>query len=452
MKVEQIASAINQVFPNAVGGRDADGNPTNIVLQTDLSNTVDFMKAVDSTYQLGANFNTYFPQIADKVGYTIFIGDDEGDDDEFELLRIGFDAGSIVEMLMFVDGEFKDNTAWDTIISGTETAPPTFDEMFGLHPAEVHATYANHAVTLATDPYTVTYQQWKSAVTSAANLERFANMIEARWRGKLKQLRMMLKRMQVCAWAAEKKRLKSGIINLLALYKQKYPNATTTAATAPVDRDFLRFMNSQCNIISRVLRNRTGLYNPAGYVNPIPESRLKFLLYAPYAQYMASNLYADTYHDDYVKLSGYSEVSYWQAVGNGLDDATKMQVNTVTEGSGGAAVYIDGLVGVMFDERAIYQTNDEPRTAAVRNDFGNWTNYQHQLTVGLHATTDPNGVVLVISDYDMNIAASSGTTAPSNWAALITAGIYTEDGSGGYTKVTSGTAWAAGTRYYNKIA
>lgn len=452
MTPAQIASTINAAFPNVVGAKDADGNNTNVVLAENLSNVVDFMKAVDSTYQLGRNFNTYFPNWVDKVGYTIYIEDNEDDEDEFELMRIGFDAGSIVEMIMFKDGEFTDNTAWDTIISGTETAPPTFDEMFGLHRAEIHATYSNHAVTLATEPYSVTYQQWKSGTRSPADLVRFANGIAARWKAKIKQMRMKLKRMQVQAWALEKKLAKSGIINLLAEYKKKFPSATTTAATAATDKDFLRYAHTLIEVIVRDLRQRTGLFNPAGYINPVPKSREKFLLYSPFAKYMESYLYADTFHDSYVKLDGYSEVSYWQGIGDGLDDATKMRMASVTENSGGATVYLDGVVGVIFDERAIYQTNDEPRTAAQPNDFGNWTNYQNQLTVGLHGTLDLNGVVMVLSDYDLNVAASSGTQAPSNWTALITAGIYTEDGSGGYTKVTSGTAWAANTRYYNKIA
>lgn len=452
MTPAQIASTMNAAFPNVEGGRDSDGNVTNVVLAENLSNVVDFMEAVDSTYQLGRNFNTYFPNWVDKVGYTMYITDNEGDEDEFDLMRVGFDSGSIVEMIMFKDGEFTDNTAWDTIISGTETAPPTFDEMFGLHRAEIVATYSNSAVTLATDPYSVTYQQWKSGTRSPAGLVRFANGIAARWAGKIKQMRMKLKRMQVQAWALEKKMAKSGVINLLALYKKAFPSATTTAASAKYDAGFLKFAHTQIEVIAKNMRSRLGLYNPNGYVNPVPADRLKFLLYAPYAKYMESYLYADTYHDSYVKLKGYNEVTYWQSIGDGLDDDTKMSMACVTKNSGGSTVYLDGVVGVMFDERAIYQTNNEPRTAAQPNDFGNWTNYQNQLTVGLHDTLDLNGVVLVISDYDLNVAASSGTTAPSNWAALITAGIYIEDGSGGYTAVTSGTSWAANTRYYNKVA
>ena len=452
MTPAQIATATNNAWPNVVGGRDTDGNPTNVVLKEDLSNIVDFMQAVDSTYQLANNFNTYFPQIVDKIGYTIYIEDNEDDEDEFELYRIGFETGSIVEMLMFKDGDFSDNTAWDTIISGSETVPPTFDEMFGLHRADVHATYSNHAVTLATEPYTVTYQQWKSAVTSPAAYERFANAIAARWRAKIKQMRMKLKRMQVQAWACEKKRLKSGIINLLAMYKEKFPSATTTAASAATDKEFLRYMHTQIEIIVKDLRQRTGLFNPNAYINPVPRSRQKFLLYAPYAKYMESYLYADTFHDSYVKLDGYAEVSYWQSIGNGLDDTVKMAMASETENSGGDTIYQDGVVGVIFDERAIYQSNNDPRTAAQRNDFANWTNYQNQLTVGLHATLDLNGVVLIISDYALNLATSSGTTAPSDWATQISNGIYIEDGSGGYSAVTSGTSWVAGQRYYNKIA
>ena len=151
-----------------------------------------------------------------------------------------------------------------------------------------------------------------------------------------------------------------------------------------------------------------------------------------------------------MKLGGFDNVAYWQAQG-GMSDKVKMQINLKTPENSASAVVVNGVLGVIFDDRAIFQCDEYPRTVIQPNNMSEWNNVQHKLDVSLYYTTALNSVVLLLDDYDLDVAASFGASAPANWATDVTAGKYYTMGSdGSYTVVASGTSWASGTRYYTK--
>lgn len=448
MKVEQIATIMNAVNQELIGV-DGNGDLITGTVAEDGSGMLEAGKKVAS-WVSADNVNTYLKKVFDKVGETIFISDEYDLGEEFDLRKTSLEAGSITEMILFKDGDWTDNTSWDEIISGTETAAPTFNEMFGYHPQEAEALYFNKKVTLASEVYTDTHLQLKSAFNTRNGIISFYNGVEQRWLNKIMQLKKKLKKMQVCAWAADKVIANSGVFNLLGLYNAEQPALQkidkTTALHNP---DFLRWAKAYTEILRENLRERTALYNPDGYVGSVPRARQKALLYAPFAEYLAVNLYSGTFHDDYVKLGGFDNVSYWQAEG-GMSDDIKMQINLKTPNNSAAAVVVNGLLGVIFDDRAIFQVDEYARTVVQPNQMSEWNNIQHKLDVSLYYTTALNGVVLLLDDYDYAPAPSEAASAPANWSTLISSGIYTMGSNGSYTQVASGTAWVKGTRYFTK--
>lgn len=448
MKIEQIATIMNTVNQELIG-IDANGDPIAATVAEDGSGMLEAGKAV-ANWVTTDNVNTYLKKVFDKVGETIFISDEYDLGEEFDLRKTSLEAGSITEMILFKDGDWTNNTSWDEIISGTETAAPTFNEMFGYHPQEAEALYFNKKVTIASEVYTDTHLQLKSAFNTRNGIISFYNGVEQRWLNRIMQLKKKLKKMQVCAWAADKVIANSGVFNLLGLYNAEQPALQkldkTTALHNP---DFLRWAKAYTEILRENLRERTALYNPDGYVGSVPRARQKALLYAPFAEYLAVNLYSGTFHDDYVKLGGFDNVSYWQAEG-GMSDDIKMQINLKTPNNSAAAVVVNGLLGVIFDDRAIFQVDEYARTVVQPNQMSEWNNIQHKLDVSLYYTTALNGVVLLLDDYDYAPAPSEAASAPADWSTLITAGIYTIGSDGSYTQVASGADWVKGTRYFTK--
>lgn len=454
MKVTQIGTIMNAVNPEIIGvNKDPDTGAITPIVATvaeDASNLLDAGKQV-ANWLTSENVNTYLKSIMDKVGETIFVSDEYDLGEEFDIRKTSLEAGSITEMIFFHDGEFADaNTSWDEIIEGTETAAPTFNEMFGYHPVEATAVYFNRKVTIATEVYTDTHIQLKSAFRTLSGIITFFNGVEQRWKNKLLQIKRKLKKMQVAAWAADKVMANSGVFNLLGIYNARVDSQLRLSKQDALHNpDFLRWAKAYTEILRENLRERTALYNPDGYVGAVPRKRQKALLYAPFAEYLAVNLYSGTFHDDYVKLGGFDNVSYWQAEG-GMDDDLKMQINLKTPNHKTAPVVVNGLLGVIFDDRAIFQVDEYARTVIQPNLMSEWNNVQHKLDVSLYYTTALNGVVLLLDDYDYAVAPSEASAAPDNWAALITAGIYTMGADGSYSKVASGTDWVEGTRYFTK--
>ena len=448
MQVTQIATIMNAVNQEIIGV-DSNGDPIVATVAEDGSNLTDCGVQV-ANWLSTDNVNTYCKAIMDKVGQQIFVEDEDDLGEEFNLRKTSLEAGSITEMILFADGDWTDNTSWDEIVGGSETAAPTFDEMFGYHPVTATSVYFNRKVTLASEVYTDTHLQLKSAMLTRSGIITFYNAIETRWRNKIVQLKKKLAKMQVCSLIADKVTAWNGVFNVLAEYNAAHVGNEIAAADAFENPDFLRWAKAFIEILRENLRERTALYNPIGYVGAVPRSRQKALLYAPFAEYLAVNLYSGTFHDDYVKLGGFDNVAYWQAQG-GMSDSVKMQINLKTPENSGSAVVVNGVLGVIFDDRAIFQCDEYPRTVIQPNNMSEWNNVQHKLDVSLYYTTALNSVVLLLDDYDLDTVASFGDSAPANWATDVTAGKYYTMGSdGSYTVVASGTSWASGTRYYTK--
>lgn len=454
MKVQQIGSIMNAVNPEIIGvNKDPETGAITPIVATvaeDGSNLLDAGKQV-ADWLTSDNINSYLKSIMDKVGETIFVSDEYDLGEEFDIRKTSLEAGSITEMIFFHDGKFADaNTSWDEIIEGTETAAPTFNEMFGYHPVEATAVYFNRKVTIATEVYTDTHIQLKSAFRTLSGIITFFNGVEQRWKNKLLQIKRKLKKMQVAAWAADKVMANSGVFNLLGIYNARVDaQLRLSKQDALHNPDFLRWAKAYIEILRENLRERNALYNPDGYVGAVPRKRQKALLYAPFAEYLAVNLYSGTFHDDYVKLGGFDNVAYWQAEG-GMNDDLKMQINLKTPNHKTAPVVVNGLLGVIFDDRAIFQVDEYARTVIQPNLMSEWNNVQHKLDVSMYYTTALNGVVLLLDDYDYAAAPSEASEAPSNWADLITKGIYTMGSDGSYSKVANSTEWVKGTRYYTK--
>lgn len=451
MDVVQISAVANSAWTNVIGSYDADGKPENIVIAEDLSNIVDFGKALTST---NYSTNHYYKQIVDKIGLSILYNDEFDKGDELELTKTSTEAGSIVEMLYFTDGEFQDNESWDDIVGGVETAAPDFDDMFGYHPVPVTAEYFNRKLTLESEPYTVTELQWKSAFNSPADFVKFVNGIEQRWKNKFSVLNAKLKKMLLASWMAEKfLHNYNGCINLLAEYKERFSSASETAADCLYSPDFLRFAYARMNIYCEALRDRGSFFNTEKFVTSTPLNRQKRYVFAPFIQYANTYLFANTYNkDDSALKYNFNQVNSWQSNGDHSDESVKMEINLKSPSSPLTANKFGGILGCIFDERALFIVDEFPRIVAQNNNFAEWTNYKHKLDISLYSTTRLPGLVFYVDDYAYSAYATGGTSAPSDWAALITAGIYTRSNDGTYTAVAEDAAWSSTTVYYTKIA
>ena len=409
MKVSDIAAALNAAFyPEATGTLNADdidsGADSGVELfKDDLSNVVSLGREILSTTEYGsAGLNQALKTIIDKVGQTIY-QDGNITSGGFDIYATDAEYGSILEKIRVEAPDFDTNDAWNF----TENGGSSHDEMFGYHAVDVDAKYFNFMSTFRTKPYTITEKQWRSAFNSRGEMIRFIGAIEQRVLAKRRLAINLLSHKAVTALIAEKLKDGNNVIDLLAEYVAETGDSTVSTTNWKTSKDFLLFANTYIRTISDLMVEPTALYNNAAYVSQTTEADRRFYLISDFARALESYVYRSSYNEEYVKLSGYKTIAYWQGVGSDRNRAnflTRSTVNAIPPSEGEAPVGIDNrqvirqsnIVGVIFGKQSTMINARQLESGVEYNNFDKWYNTVHMFEAGYFVDPDENAVVFVI--------------------------------------------------------
>lgn len=389
MKVNQVATILNQVFQEVIG--------ESALLSEDLSNIIAVGQVITADSTFGTNLNGYAKSIWDKVGQTLYYNN-EYKGSAPDIFATDAEYGSVLEKIRIIPSDYEDNKAW----TFTQNDSSTFEDMFGYHPAKVSAKYFNSVATYRTEPVTITRQQLMSAFTSREEMLRFIGQLEQAYISKIKMAYDILVRSTINGFIAEKiKNNNNGVINLLAEYKAENSSATTTANTALRDPEFLKFAGARFKTYVDLLTEPTMLYNTDGYVTFSQREDLKTLMLTDFVRALETYLYADTFNADYLKLDGYAIVPFWQGGGtdNNYEERSKIFVvppSATPEDN--TPITKTGIVAVVFDKKACMVNAHRPKTGVSHNDFDEWDNYVWKSQAGYFVDTGENGLIFTIAD------------------------------------------------------
>lgn len=436
MKVNQLATILNNTINECQIGESA-------VVVEDLSNIVDIGKEIlDYTGVGNENFDRFIGKLIDQVGKITFV-DRVYTSQAPNILKDGWEYGSILEKVRCELPDARDNATWDLInypIGGGAAYPDPFE----LSKPDVKAKFFNSKSTYEV-PITLTQVQLKEALRSAADFGSFVAMIENRIRMKMTLCTDGLIMATIANLIGEKVASNNNVVNLVALYNEvaATPISADDALTNP---DFLKFAAKTIGTYPKYLAGASMLYNDGGYVTFTPSDKLKFVALTEFSKSLDAYLYSDTYHNEFVKLPGYEEVGYWQGSGTDTSDATdrfNIHVKVDVEGTA-TEVNQKGIVAVMFDDEAAAVCNQNERVTSIYNPRGEYTNYFYKWDAMFMNDTNENCVVFVIDDYQ----AMDLTTAPPDWGTADAWFSYAP-ATGTYTDQKDAT-FAAG-RYYHKV-
>lgn len=409
MKLSQIASALNAGFyPEAVGkltDANTDANaPQGVTLfKDDLSNVVELGKQILAENTYGDGLNRALQRIIDKVGETIY-QDGTITSGGFDIYATDAEYGSILEKIRVEAPDFETNKAWNN----TENSGSSHEDMFGYHALDVDAKYFNFMTTFRTKPYTITEKQLRSAFDSRRDMIAFIGRVEQRVIAKRRLAINLLSHKAVTALIAEKLKDGNNVIDLLAEYISETGDNTVTVSNWKTSENFLLFANAYMRTIADLMYEPTGLYNNAGYVSQATEANRRFYLLSDFARAMESYVYRDSFNADYVKLTGYKTIAYWQGVGNDRNRAnyiTRSTINAIPPSEGDAPTNGDdtrlvvrqsNIVGCIFSTMATMINAQELESGVVYNDMDHWYNTVHQFEAGYFVDPDENAVVFVI--------------------------------------------------------
>ena len=322
------------------------------------------------------------------------------------ILHDSWEYGSIMQKVRAEVPEFQENTSWKlgdiyADANANDKVPGIVDykelDPYILSLPTAQVKFYNSKITYEA-PITITEMQLKSAFTSASEMSRFVAMIENRISLKMTLSTDALIMRTINNLIALKVNAGTNVINLLSAYNTA-AGTSLTAAQALRNTEFLRYASKTMALMKDYLKTAGSNYNESDYITFTPADRLKFVVLSEFAKDMETYLYADTYHNEFVKMDGYSTVPFWQAQGTTMNDfTTRSTINVkATDGTNEVEVNQAGVVGIMFDVEAAAVCNENYRVTSAYNPRGEYTNYFYKWDAQYMNDVQENAIVFIVA-------------------------------------------------------
>lgn len=395
MELKKIYTIINSVSKEVLG-------KTGIV-QDDLTGIVDLGTEVFNQNAV----DDYVKSLVNHIGKVIFVNRPYAGKVP-SVLMDAWEFGSVLEKISADVPEAEENYTWD-LTDGQSYVQDVF------HKPTVTAKFFNSKVTFEV-PVSITERQVKESFSNAAQLNGFISMIYAAVEKSMTIKADALIMRTINNMIAEtvladavKFGAKAGdmagadlasastarCVNLLKLYNDK-TGATTplTAAKAITDPDFIRFASYIMGTYADRLQSISTVFNVGGKERFTPKDMLHVVLLSDFAKAAQTYLYSDTFNRGDVLLPQAETVPFWQGSGQDYEFASTGNINI--KESGGKAVEISGVLGVMFDRDALGVCNLDRRVTTNYNAKAEFFNNYYKFDAGYFNDTNENFVVFFI--------------------------------------------------------
>lgn len=396
MEVKQIYTLINSVSKEVLGKTD--------IVQEDLTGIVDLGKEVFNQSAV----DNYVKSLVNHIGKVIFVNRPYAGKVP-SVLMDAWEFGSVLEKISADVPEAEENDTWD-LTDGQTYSQDVF------HKPTVTAKFFNSKVTFEV-PVSITERQVKESFSNAAQLNGFISMIYAAVEKSMtikadalimRTINNMIAETVLAdaqAFGATAAGDMSGAdlssastarcVNLLKLYNDKTGASTKlTAAKAITDPDFIRFASYVMGTYADRLQSISTVFNVGGKERFTPKDMLHVVLLSDFAKAAQTYLYSDTFNRGDVLLPKAETVPFWQGSGQNYEFASTGNINI--KESGGKAVEISGVLGVMFDRDALGVCNLDRRVTTNYNAKAEFFNNYYKFDAGYFNDTNENFVVFFI--------------------------------------------------------
>lgn len=395
MEVKQIYPLINSVSGEVLGRTD--------IVAEDLTGIVDLGTEVFNQNAV----DNYVKSLVNHIGKVIFVNRPYAGKVP-SVLMDAWEFGSVLEKISADVPEAEENDTWNL------TDGQSYDQDV-FHKPTVTAKFFNSKVTFEV-PVSITERQVKESFSNAAQLNGFISMIYAAVEKSMtikadalimRTINNMIAETVLAdavAFGGSAGDLTSAdlssastarCVNLLKLYNDKTGAKTPlTAATAITDPDFIRFASYVMGTYADRLQSISTVFNVGGKERFTPKDMLHVVLLSDFAKAAQTYLYSDTFNRGDVLLPQAETVPFWQGSGKNYDFANTGHINV--KESGGKAVEISGVLGVMFDRDALGVCNLDRRVTTNYNAKAEFFNNYYKFDAGYFNDTNENFVVFFI--------------------------------------------------------
>lgn len=308
--------------------------------------------------------------------------------------------GAITRMISMEMPDIIRNRAWDTVTSGTTQIGqntvylPIVDE-------QLYAGTDSWAVSVA---YTGT--QLNSAFRSVSGLLEFNNYVQLMAQNAINYHKATMHGLNRNNYIAGKISVgnssgKINVVNLVEEFQRDHANNSMTKVQYLNSVDALRYAPKTLKKYKSLLTDMSTLFTTKADSKGkfIPLDRFVFQILSDFEGRIESEVYSETYHNEFVKLPAYRNVNSWQAL-CGTTDASfdTMSSIDITDNLGNV-VTKSGIVALMVDKWAIMHTIVQNRVGYQRDDIKDISMYDYQFTSRYINNLTLNGVVFTVEDY-----------------------------------------------------
>lgn len=396
MNVKQIYTIINSVSGEVLGKTD--------IVTEDLTGIVDLGTEVFNQNAV----DNYVKSLVNHIGKVIFVNRPYAGKVP-SVLMDAWEFGSVLEKISADVPEAEENDTWNL------TDGQSYDQDV-FHKPTVTAKFFNSKVTFEV-PVSITERQVKESFSNVAQLNGFISMIYAAVEKSMtikadalimRTINNMIAETVLAdalafgataagdmAGADLSSASTARCVNLLKLYNDKTGASTKlTAAKAITDPDFIRFASYVMGTYADRLQSISTVFNVGGKERFTPKDMLHVVLLSDFAKAAQTYLYSDTFNRGDVLLPQAETVPFWQGSGQNYEFASTGNINI--KESGGKAVEISGVLGVMFDRDALGVCNLDRRVTTNYNAKAEFFNNYYKFDAGYFNDTNENFVVFFI--------------------------------------------------------
>lgn len=391
MTVQQIYTLMNTVTSEIIGKSD--------VVKEDLSNVVDVGKELFSN----TDVDNYVKSLVNHIGKVIFVNRPYTGNVP-SMMMDSWEFGSVLEKIQADIPQATENKSWE-LTDGQSYDPNVF------YKPTVSVKFFNSRVTFEV-PMSFTEKQVKDSFSNAAQLNGFLSMlytaVDKSMTVKVDSLVMRtIDNMIAHTLHAEFPAVTDGnysavsgtkAVNLLKLYNAKY-NKTLTAEQAVTDPDFIRYASYIMGVYADRMGKLSTLFNVGKKERFTPSDMLKVVMLSDFEKAASTYLYADTWHNENVKLPTAETVPYWQGSGQNYSfaDTSKIHVS-ITDGSSGTVdVSAAGILAIMYDRDAMGVCNTDRRVTTQYNAKAEFFNNFYKFDASYFNDLNENFVVFFVA-------------------------------------------------------
>lgn len=385
----QISTILNQITA------DAQGRTANIA--TTPRDTSEFVTMARTA--LAAGTDPIMNSLTQLINRTIFAY--RPYTRKFQILEVDQNTwGNTVRKLtpVFADGAADAPLYNDQPADGNST-----DQWTIKRPKTVETVFTGAEVYQIQAP-TVFVDQLNSAFRGPEELSAFIAAQVGEVSNEIEQQAEALARMTAVNFAAAKIHTDNGVVHLLTEYKAATGLADLTDTTVMQPENFpafIKWVYARIASVSDQMTERSTAYHMsltgATILRHTPKEYQRLLMYSPAMHQIKSMVLADTFHDDFLKLTPYEAVNFWQNLNQPQQINVKASYLDVDGSVNSATVAEDKLFAILYDRDAM-GTNVFSEGALVTpvNAKGKYYNTFHSMTKRYWNDTTENGVVFLL--------------------------------------------------------